>query len=159
MTLALMLATVKIAEGEVSTVYAPPQPLKLNDHFFSQENAPMFASNKTSLQGASSPNTYQLYAQATYGHIPYLVETLKRESGYESIQSRVIRADGTRERSYGCAQIYEPAHPDVTREQAMDCIWSIDWTAQQFLKGKACLWTEYRKITGQTAENCKPYAN
>ena len=46
MTLALMLATVKIAEGEVSTVYTPLQPLQLNDHFFSQENAPAFSQPK-----------------------------------------------------------------------------------------------------------------
>lgn len=154
MTLALMLATVKIAEGEVSTVYAPPKPQQLNDHFFSQEDAPFFTSNTIASKRASSPNTYELYAQSKYGHIPYFVETLKRESGYESIQSKVIR-NGIREPSYGCAQIHEPSHPTITREQAMDCIWSIDWAAEQFLKGKACMWTEYRKITGQAVENCK----
>lgn len=37
----------------------------------------------------------------------------------------------------------------------MNCQWSIDWAAEQFLKGKACMWTEYRKITGQSVENCK----
>lgn len=86
------------------------------------------------------------YAQEKYGYIPYFVETLERESGFQSIQSKVIRK-GVREPSYGCAQIHEPSHPDITREQAMDCIWSIDWAAQQFLAGKANMWTEYRKLS------------
>jgi len=86
------------------------------------------------------------YATAKYGYIPYFIETLDRESGFQSIQSKVIRKDGTREPSYGCAQIHEPSHPNITREQAMNCIWSIDWAAQQFLTGKATMWTEYRKL-------------
>lgn len=44
----------------------------------------------------------------------------------------------------GIAQIYLKYHPTVTREQALDPIFSIKFAAQEFSKGNATLWSCYR---------------
>jgi hypothetical protein len=38
--------------------------------------------------------------------------------------------------SYGAFQIYLPAHPDITKEQAMDFEWAAEWTAKHGMKYK-----------------------
>lgn len=54
-----------------------------------------------------------------------------------TIQSLAKRPDGTREKSYGLAQIYLVAHPEVTYEQATDAEFSIDFIARNWKKHKA----------------------
>lgn len=56
-------------------------------------------------------------------------------------------AVGDKGTSFGIAQIHLPAHPDVSRETALDGLWSIDWAAQQFSEGNARIWTCYRIIS------------
>lgn len=43
--------------------------------------------------------------------------------------------------SFGLWQIHLPAHPDITKEQALDPVWSTRWAAQMFAKGYASRWT------------------
>jgi hypothetical protein len=70
-----------------------------------------------------------LYAEAPkHGIDPDdVAHSIYCESMWYSIQSGYIRADGVREDSWGLAQIHLPSHPDITREQALDAYWSIDW--------------------------------
>ena len=57
-------------------------------------------------------------------------------------QSTHIRKDGTRENSWGIFQINlaDNAHPEVLKEQAQDPLWSAEWTANQFVAGRAWQW-------------------
>lgn len=69
-----------------------------------------------------------------------LVATLKCESGFKA------DAVGDHGNSYGIAQIFLAAHTEITKEQALDPMWAIDWTARQFSKGNARLWTCFRNL-------------
>ena len=53
---------------------------------------------------------------------------------------------GSREQSFGLVQIHLPAHPTVTREQAIDPEFAVDFMAKNFANGKAGMWTCARKI-------------
>lgn len=72
------------------------------------------------------------------------------ESGWNpKIQSQHIK-DGKQEESFGLAQIYLPAHPNVTKEQALDPEFSIKFIVDKFAEGKAYLWTCWRKTKVDT---------
>lgn len=47
--------------------------------------------------------------------------------------------------SFGIAQIHLSAHPDVSRENALDGVWSIEWAAREFAKNPR-IWTCYRNL-------------
>ena len=70
-------------------------------------------------------------------HIPKLWETLNCESGfkYDSL--------GDKGTSFGIAQIHLPAHLNITKEQALDPYWAINWSVEQFKKGNARIWSCY----------------
>lgn len=50
-------------------------------------------------------------------------------------------AIGDHGHSYGIAQIHMPSHPNITKTQALDPAFAIDWTAKQFSEGKSSMWT------------------
>lgn len=56
-------------------------------------------------------------------------------------QSENFSKDGSRELSFGLPQIHLPSHPEITKDEAQDADWSIEWSAQQFSKGKQNMWT------------------
>lgn len=68
-----------------------------------------------------------------------LYNTLWCESGFKG--SRVGLAG-----ELGVAQIYLPAHPDITKQEALDERFSIDWAARSFAGGYAHWWTCYREL-------------
>ena len=67
--------------------------------------------------------------------------TLQCESGYDP------QAVGDQGTSLGIAQIHLPAHPNVTSQEALNPIWSIDWAAQNFAKDPE-IWSCYHKLFG-----------
>lgn len=69
-----------------------------------------------------------------------LIDTLRCESDFNA---NAIGDHGT---SFGAAQIHLSAHPEITKAEAMDPLWSINWTAEQFAAGHADLWTCYREL-------------
>lgn len=69
-----------------------------------------------------------------------LTSTLACESGYNA------DAVGDKGTSFGVAQIHLSAHPEVSREQALDPLWSIDWAAKMFAAGRASMWTCYNML-------------
>lgn len=89
---------------------------------------------------------YYEYASSTavaYGIDPdVFTRTLQCESHWKA------DALGDHGTSYGIAQIHAPAHPEVTREQAYDGIWSINWAAHAFATGHAYWWSCYNTIFG-----------
>lgn len=48
---------------------------------------------------------------------------------------------GEREKSFGPGQIHEPAHPNITREQAVDPDFTLDFMAEMIAEGKSGMWT------------------
>lgn len=59
-------------------------------------------------------------------------------------------AIGDHGNSYGIAQIHLPSHPDITKTQALDPRFAIEWTSQQFKAGRAYMWTCHRNLFGKT---------
>jgi hypothetical protein len=70
-----------------------------------------------------------LFEKAEEAHIAPLamVRTIYCESMWYSIQSGARYPDGTQEQSFGLAQIHLPSHPDVSREEALNAYFAIDW--------------------------------
>lgn len=86
---------------------------------------------------------------AKYGvNAVQLRNTLWCESQYKIGQSEYPDASGPngREDSWGVAQIHLPDHPDVSREQAQDITFAVDWAAKEFAAGRATQWTCYRLL-------------
>ena len=48
--------------------------------------------------------------------------------------------------SFGIAQIHLPAHPDITKQEALDPNFAIPWTALQFSLGRQKMWSCYTKL-------------
>lgn len=100
----------------------------------------------------SSPKEIAAYArkvQHAYALSNDFFETLRYESrGFLNGQSTVPNKKGPDgyEDSWGVCQIHLPAHPEITKEQAMDPEWCIDWSAEEFKKGRAWQWTGWQLI-------------
>lgn len=54
-------------------------------------------------------------------------------------------AIGDQGTSFGIAQIHLPAHPNISKAQALDPAFAIRWTAQQFAQGHQAMWTCWRE--------------
>lgn len=65
--------------------------------------------------------------------------TLECESG---LDPEAVGDHGT---SLGIAQIHLPAHPDITKEEALDPDFALDWAAKQFSLGHQTMWTCWRE--------------
>ncbi len=59
------------------------------------------------------------------------------------LQSRIINKKGVREDSWGLSQIYLPAHPDITKEQAQDADFAISYMAEHL--GRDVTWSCFKK--------------
>jgi hypothetical protein len=68
------------------------------------------------------------------------LDTLKCES---KLNPAAVGDYGT---SFGVAQIHLPAHPDITRAEALDPFFSINYAAREFAGGNASMWSCYRKL-------------
>lgn len=55
---------------------------------------------------------------------------------------------GEREKSFGLAMIHLPDHPTISKEQATDPEFSLDWMAQEFAKGRESQWTCHKILFG-----------
>ncbi len=50
--------------------------------------------------------------------------------------------------SFGIGQIHQPAHPEISTEQAFNAAFSIDFTAREMSVGNAWKWSCFKKIFG-----------
>lgn len=62
-----------------------------------------------------------------------------------TIQSHWVK-NGKRENSWGLAQIHLDSHTNVTREQAIDPLFAIDFMAKHFATGDKWMWTCWREM-------------
>ena len=70
-----------------------------------------------------------------------LYRTIKCES---SFNPQAVGDHGT---SFGIAQIHLVAHPDITKKQALDPSFSIDYLAKSIKNGKGRMWTCFKSIS------------
>ena len=69
-----------------------------------------------------------------------MLATMKCESGLNNL------AIGDHGNSYGIAQIFLKAHPEVTIAEAQDPAFASEFMAKEFSKGNARIWTCWRKL-------------
>ena len=73
---------------------------------------------------------------ALYGVDPIIpIVIVERESSYK------INAVGDGGNSYGLVQIHLPSHPSITKEQALDPYFAIDFLVLNLSKGKCKMWS------------------
>lgn len=61
------------------------------------------------------------------------------------LQSRIINQAGVREDSWGLSQIHLPSWSNITKEQATDPDFALEFMAKKLSEGKGNLWTCWRK--------------
>ena len=67
---------------------------------------------------------------------PNLAEFIvKKESNFECFRT------GDNDRSFGCWQIFLPAHPNITKASATDIYFSTEWSLDQILQGNENIWS------------------
>ena len=76
---------------------------------------------------------------------------IKCESGYDPMNEgdynlgpHGIYTPGLGMTSFGVVQIHLPDHPEITKEQALDPVFSVDYLAEQIALGRGRQWTCYR---------------
>lgn len=77
------------------------------------------------------------------------VATMSGESmQFKWNKQSLIKANGPngREDSWGVCQIHAPSHPTIEREWMLTPEWCLEWSAIQFKKGRANMWTVYRNL-------------
>lgn len=76
-----------------------------------------------------------------------LTKVIQCESfGSSTVQSYVV-TNGIREDSWGLAQIHLSAHPEVTKAQALNVDFSLDFLASNLAKGQGNMWTCFRNLS------------
>lgn len=81
-----------------------------------------------------------------YGVNPTKVlETIRCESRFKNVQSSIV-SNGIREDSWGLVQIHLPSHPTISKQQALQPEFALQWMVKQFSLGKASQWSCYRSL-------------
>ena len=98
---------------------------------------------KVSAWSVDNPEHWRDYAyyialkeQLNVGEFLAVIEC---ESSFQNVQSGFVK-DGKREESYGIVQIHIPSH-SVSKEQALNPFFSINWMRDKWLEGKKGIWS------------------
>lgn len=70
-----------------------------------------------------------------------LSQVIKCESGFDPNK---VGDHGT---SFGLVQIHLPAHPTITKEQALDPFFSAEFIARSFAQNKQSMWSCYNMLS------------
>ena len=97
----------------------------------------------------SADNPESVYEYAGYLalkeglNVGEFMATLECEASFRNVQSGHPNHNGPngREDSWGVVQIHLPSHLDITREQALQPFWSLNWMAEQWVKGNKRIWS------------------
>lgn len=75
-------------------------------------------------------------------------KTINCESKFIARQSVIPSKKGYNgyEDSWGIAQIHLPAHPDISREEAMNDEFAIGWMMREFSRGNQRIWSCYKTL-------------
>lgn len=72
---------------------------------------------------------------------------VESESGFN------CKAEGDSKRSHGCWQIFLPAHPDVTKAQAQDIIFSTNWALREMKENGCKIWSTCKSVMSKISKN------
>lgn len=75
-------------------------------------------------------------------------EIARCESTYQAVQSFIINKKGIREESYGPVQIHLPDHPEITKEEALDPWFSVNFLIDEVNAGRLWKWNGSRGCWG-----------
>lgn len=115
-----------------TSVVAAPAPVEPKEAVIAEVPKPLTITEKIDI------------AAKRYGVQSTLMRSvIKCESTYNP---KAVGDGGT---SFGLVQINLPSHPTITKEQAFDEDFAIDFLASNLAKGKGKMWTCYRIVTGQ----------
>jgi hypothetical protein len=78
--------------------------------------------------------------------IEQIIATIECESQFQNVQSNCLYKNGERELSFGISQIHLPAHPNITKEQALDIEFAVDFIVLEFKKGNEKKWSCWKKL-------------
>ena len=120
-------------------------------HVLAQEPVQVEVAEIVSLRRGETPELLEyLFAEAAkYGANPEMMrQTIACESMHwvTDIQSWHRRPDGSREQSFGLAQIHLPDHPQVSYEEAINPHYAIKFMAQHFGENNGKIWTCFRDL-------------
>jgi len=72
-----------------------------------------------------------------------MIRIIECESSWNHTVQSYHYKDGIREESYGLVQIFLPAHPHITKEQAQDPEFALDFLSKNISLGNSWWWTCY----------------
>jgi hypothetical protein len=72
-----------------------------------------------------------------------LFDTLKCESG---LNPHAVNLEDSHGGSFGVAQINVGSHPDISKAEMFDPIFSVSWAAREFSKGHAHQWSCFHAV-------------
>lgn len=88
------------------------------------------------------PQLITFYSQKYDVNEKLIRKVIRCESRYKT------DAVGDGGKSYGLVQIHLPSHPYVSKEQAFDPDFALDFLAKNVAEGKGKMWTCYRRYIG-----------
>lgn len=103
-----------------------------------------------------TPAEIQILASTTASdyhlNVSHFIRTFKKESaGFVDvhIQSQYPDKSGPngKENSWGVCQIDLDYHPEITKAEATDPVFCLDWSAQQWSAGHAASWSAWREFS------------
>lgn len=98
-----------------------------------------------SVETPAQVEDYLWYASAREGiDITTVLSVVRCESNFD----KGAEHHSSKEDSYGIFQINLRAHPEITKEQALDPLWSTKFAMDQITKGHWSIWSCYNSIYG-----------
>lgn len=79
-------------------------------------------------------------ARARHLNVDHFLKTIACESNWDA------QALGDSGQSHGLVQIYAPAHPTITIEQANDPSFALQFMANEWSKDNAAIWSCWRQL-------------
>lgn len=115
--------------------------IKAKSLYMQEVKIPVAYAETTQLQTKEDYINY-VYELSTTGDFEpnKVISTLRCESHFNP---NAIGDNGT---SFGLAQIHLPAHPNITKEQALDPKFAIEFITSEFQKGNQWKWSCYKKL-------------
>lgn len=85
----------------------------------------------------------KLYTTRYGGETEPILATIECESHYKNVQSNIY-SEGIREDSWGISQIHLPDHPKITKAQALDPEFAVEFIVKEFNNNNSWMWSCYK---------------
>jgi len=132
---------VKIAQAAATTTYTAESD-KIGSH--EKETPEHGSQGETGKKDKSDAILKLIEKYATEYDVSY--EAMKKTVKCESNFQPKVKSNYANERSYGLAQIHLPSHPQVSKKQATDPHFALEFMAKKFAAGDHHLWTCWRLL-------------